>query len=122
MTGCLWLVHQEERDKCLLCSPVKTLLQSKLLSRQLNSANLYKRKFNIGHEVLQLCHKTAQVALQRFSPLVSELLHCPGPPSSAEVPWCPAKPLLGFVFFWQLQVFSGNMSCGREQISDDKSQ
>lgn len=61
-TSCLRLVRQQERDKCLLCVPVKTLLQSKPSSRQLNSSNLYKPKFNISHKIFQLCHKTAQVA------------------------------------------------------------
>lgn len=117
-TGCLRLVHQQEGDKCLLCVPVKTLLQSELSSRQLNSSNLYKPKFNIGHEVFQLCHKIAQVALQSISPLVSgsELLCCPGAPSGAEVSWCPAKPLLVVSFFGSLglQVFSRNSPCGNK--------
>lgn len=117
-TSCLWLVHQKERDKCLLCVPIEMLLQSEPSSRQLNSSNLCKTKFNMSHKVFQPCHKTAQVALQRFSPLVrsSELLRCPGAPSDAEAQQCPAKPLLVVSLFGSLsfQVFSGNTSCGNE--------
>lgn len=86
-TSCLQLVGQQERDKWLLCVPVKMLLQSELLSRQWNSLSLYQPKFNIGCEVLQLCHKTPQIALQKVSDLVGglELLCCPSALSGAEV-------------------------------------
>lgn len=85
--SCSQLVGQQKRDKWLLCVPGKMLLQSKLLSRQWNSLSLYQPKFNIGCEVLQLCHKTPQLALQKFSDLVGglELLCCPSALSGAEV-------------------------------------
>lgn len=115
-TSCLQLVGQQKRDKWLLCVPVKMLLQRELSSRQWNSSNLYKPKFNIGHYVLQLCHKTPQLGLQKFSALVRglELFYCPGALSGAEVHWCPAKPLLvvSFLGNLNLQVFSENASCG----------
>lgn len=52
------------------CVPLlKCCYGCKLSSRQWNSSSLYKPKFNIGHKVLQLCHKTPQLALQKFSAL-----------------------------------------------------
>lgn len=85
--SCLQLVGQQKRDKWLLCVPVKMLLQSELSSRQWNSLSLYQPKSNIGCGVLQLCHKTPQLVLQKFSDLVGglELLHCPGALSGAEL-------------------------------------
>lgn len=104
-TSCLQLVGQQKRDKWLLCVPVKMLLQSELPSRQWNRWSLYKPKFNIGSEVLQLCHKTPQLALHKFSALVGglELLHCPSALSGAEVP---SKAAAGHFFPWQLKSSS----------------
>lgn len=79
-TGCLWLgwQQQQQQTKCLFCVLSEALPQSELASRRLTSPHLYKPEFNFSRQVLQLCHKAAQVALESFSPSVrgSKLLFC----------------------------------------------
>lgn len=86
------------------------------------TTEVFTSQFNICSEVLQLCHKTPQLALHKFSALVGdlELLHCPSTLSGAEVP---NKATTGHFFPWQLKSSSVWWEClWWEQFETYKSQ